>query len=155
MDTGIAVYPFGQGIGPLLLSYVDCTGIESSLLNCNHIDNPYYSYYYCSDAGVICPSCKLCIWVQIILTSELLSHVSYWILPCTTKIFLRENLKRENFITQKFPDLRYDCASVHTWWLCKRVLLSWINSNTGHSMHLTTCTSSHLALRLGWEKKLI
>ena len=55
----------------MLLYFVRCTGTESSLLNCSHelIDYYYnYHYYYqryCSyynDAGVVCPSRKLCVW---------------------------------------------------------------------------------------------
>ena len=71
--AAVAVYraAFGQGTGPLFLYNVRCTGTESSLLNCSHelIDYYYnYHYYYqryCSyynDAGVVCPSRKLCVW---------------------------------------------------------------------------------------------
>ena len=83
--VGVAVYSaaFGQGTGPILLSEVGCTGTESSLLSCNHVEIlRYCSHFY--DAGVICPSCKPCIWVQIVLTSVSCCHsetgVSYWIL---------------------------------------------------------------------------
>ena len=56
----IAVFDaaFGQGSGPVLLSGVRCSGTESSLLSCSH------GVAYCShssDAGVVCPPCKLSI----------------------------------------------------------------------------------------------
>ena len=54
--TGAA---FGQGTGPTYLNSVQCTGTESSLLSCSHsgIGATYCSHS--SDAGVVCPSCKL------------------------------------------------------------------------------------------------
>ena len=61
---GIAVSQaaFGQGTGFVLLSYVGCNGSESSLLSCSHsgIGVHYCSHY--EDAGVVCPTCKSCIW---------------------------------------------------------------------------------------------
>ena len=57
---------FGQGSGPVLLSYVRCTGNESSLLSCSRSGTPSCSGY--SHAGVVCHSCKFCIRY----TSELL-----------------------------------------------------------------------------------
>ena len=59
---GIAVRQaaFGQGTGFVLLSYVGCIGSESSLLSCSHSDVTYCSHY--NDAGVVCPTCKSCIW---------------------------------------------------------------------------------------------
>ena len=50
---------FGQGNGPVLLSYVGCIGNESSLLSCSQSGTPSCSHS--SDAGVVCPPCKLCI----------------------------------------------------------------------------------------------
>ena len=50
---------FGQGTGPLFLVNVRCTGTESSLLSCSRSGIAYCSHS--SDAGVVCPSCKLCI----------------------------------------------------------------------------------------------
>ena len=76
----------------MLLYFVRCTGTESSLLNCSHneIDDYYYDYdyyliyHYCShysDAGVVCPSCKLCVWLfgtnTKVLTPELLSQLDW------------------------------------------------------------------------------
>ena len=56
----IAVFQaaFGQGIGPVFLSNVRCTGAESSLLSCSHsgIGVSYCSHY--EDAGVVCPPRK-------------------------------------------------------------------------------------------------
>ena len=63
----IAVYraTFGQGTGPVLLTHVNCTGTESSLLSCSREGTSlrqcshYRSYYTVfQDAGVVCP-CKL------------------------------------------------------------------------------------------------
>ena len=73
--VGVAVYQaaFGQGADPVLLRNVECTGTESSLLSCNPVETLRYCPHS-QDAGVICPSCKPCIWVQIVLTSELLSQ---------------------------------------------------------------------------------
>ena len=50
---------FRQGTGPILLSYLECNGTESSLLSCRRRERPgfgYCAHYY--DAGVVCP-CKL------------------------------------------------------------------------------------------------
>ena len=53
-----AVYraAFGQGTGPVLLRYLNCTGRESSLLSCN-LRSGLCSHS--QDAGVLCPPCKL------------------------------------------------------------------------------------------------
>ena len=49
---------FGQGIGPVFLYNVSCTGTESSLLSCRQsIGVPSCSHL--QDAGVVCPPCKL------------------------------------------------------------------------------------------------
>ena len=63
-------YPaaFGQGTGPLLLNVVGCTGTESSLLNCGHLD--VFECLFYNDVGVVCPSCKSC-FNRIIVSSEL------------------------------------------------------------------------------------
>ena len=50
---------FGRGTGPIFLDGVRCTGTESSLLSCSRSGNAYCSHS--SDAGVVCPPCKLCI----------------------------------------------------------------------------------------------
>ena len=74
---GVAVRQaaFGQGIGFVLLSYVGCTGSESSLLSCSHgIGVTYCSHY--QDAGVVCPTCKSCIWcIEFSLLSYCCSKV--------------------------------------------------------------------------------
>ena len=47
---------YGQGSGPMWLSYLYCTGNEGSLLECargSDIGYPYCSHSY--DVGVICP----------------------------------------------------------------------------------------------------
>ena len=67
---------FGQGTGFVLLSYVGCTGSESSLLSCSHsgIGVTYCSHY--QDAGVVCPTCKSCIWcIEFSLLSYCCSKV--------------------------------------------------------------------------------
>ena len=53
-----AVYraQFGQGTGPILLSYLSCSGRESSLLSCRHRS---HSCSHSQDVGVVCPPCKL------------------------------------------------------------------------------------------------
>ena len=77
VDNGAA---FGRGTGPIFLYFVRCTGTESSLLNCSHngMDDYYFDYidyyllyHYCSyysDAGVVCPSSKLCVWHNSAIT---------------------------------------------------------------------------------------
>ena len=53
---------FGGGTGPILLSWVRCTGTESSLLRCGHYG--VHINNLCShsnDAGVVCPTRKSCI----------------------------------------------------------------------------------------------
>ena len=58
---GVAVHQaaFGQGTGPVLLSYVTCTGTESSLLSCSRTDTYLHRCSHFYDAGVVCPPCKL------------------------------------------------------------------------------------------------
>ncbi len=61
---------FGQGTGPIFLSAVACTGMESFLLNCSVIATQgLHSCTHEMDAGVGCPSkcsyftmgsCRLC-----------------------------------------------------------------------------------------------
>ena len=43
---------FGQGIGPIHLDNVQCTGTESSLLQCTY--SPIHNCGHIEDAGVIC-----------------------------------------------------------------------------------------------------
>ena len=49
---------FGLETGPALLSNVECTGTESSLLSCSRSGIPSCSHS--NDAGVICPLGKSC-----------------------------------------------------------------------------------------------
>ena len=60
--VGVAVFQaaFGQGTGPVLLSYVRCTGADSSLLRCSRIGTYLHQCSHSQDAGVVCPPCKLC-----------------------------------------------------------------------------------------------
>ena len=50
---------FGQGTGPIYLYGVGCTGTESSLLSCSHSGIGVTYCSHSSDAGVVCPTCKL------------------------------------------------------------------------------------------------
>ena len=43
---------FGEGFGPILLDYVQCTGNEAALLDCTHTDHSQCDHS--SDAGVDC-----------------------------------------------------------------------------------------------------
>ena len=50
---------FRRGTGPILMSYLECNGTESSLLSCRRRERP--GFQYCAhnyDAGVVCP-CRL------------------------------------------------------------------------------------------------
>ena len=50
---------FRRGTGPILLSYLECNGTESSLLSCRRRERPGFEYcVHAYDAGVVCP-CKL------------------------------------------------------------------------------------------------
>ena len=53
---GVYRAAFGQGTGPILLSLLNCTGRESSLLSCGHTSGPCS---HSQDVGVVCPPCKL------------------------------------------------------------------------------------------------
>ena len=73
---------FPQGTGPIILDDVRCSGNESSLLSCRHGGiGVIASCYHSDDAGVVCPPCKLRIFLVqlIIFTSVLLSgfYVTY------------------------------------------------------------------------------
>ncbi|XP_062572735.1 deleted in malignant brain tumors 1 protein-like isoform X2 [Saccostrea cucullata] len=50
---------FGQGTGLVLMDDVRCNGTESSLLQCDHIDNLHHSCDHSKDAGVICMKAPL------------------------------------------------------------------------------------------------
>ena len=45
---------FGEGSGNILLSNVDCTGTEDSLLDCAHSGLYSHTCFHSSDAGVVC-----------------------------------------------------------------------------------------------------
>ena len=53
-NLGGRVRYFGSGTGPILLSNLYCTGIESSLLECNQQSCDVTSCTHANDAGVIC-----------------------------------------------------------------------------------------------------
>ena len=43
---------YGEGFGPILLDYVNCTGTEATLLDCSHTNHSQCDHS--SDAGVDC-----------------------------------------------------------------------------------------------------
>lgn len=48
---------FGFGIGPIHMTYVRCTGTETSLANCAYSTDPFELFFFCHhifDAGVRC-----------------------------------------------------------------------------------------------------
>ena len=47
---------FGQGVGPVWLDEVLCSGGEQSLLECSHSEVGAQNCRYSEDAGVICSS---------------------------------------------------------------------------------------------------
>ena len=49
---GASFSQFGQGIGPIHLDNVQCTGTENSLLQCTY--SPIHNCAHFEDAGVIC-----------------------------------------------------------------------------------------------------
>ena len=56
-SSGVAFYSsyFGQGLGPILLDSITCTGSESTLLSCGHLGfNVTRSCYTYETAGVRC-----------------------------------------------------------------------------------------------------
>ena len=55
---------FGQGTGPVYLNSMGCTGTESSLLSCSHSGIGVAYCSHSSDAGVVCPSCKLHVYTS-------------------------------------------------------------------------------------------
>ena len=55
-STAVYYAGFGQGVGPIHMVYVYCSGYESQLLDCYHngMGNYYCGHY--EDAGVNCSS---------------------------------------------------------------------------------------------------
>ena len=47
---------FGQGLGPILLDDVQCTGQESELSLCLHSDVGVHNCVHGEEAGVVCTS---------------------------------------------------------------------------------------------------
>ena len=45
---------FGQGAGPILLSDVQCSGTETSLIECYWTAHDIHTCLHSEDAGVIC-----------------------------------------------------------------------------------------------------
>ena len=58
--TAYSYARYGQGSGPIHLSYVACTGTEDALVNCTHFPNYIRYCRHYEDAGVLCQS-KFCI----------------------------------------------------------------------------------------------
>ena len=56
---------FGQGTGSLVLKNIGCSGTESSLLRCSHQVVGVTTCSHSEDAGVVCPTCKLCTSVLV------------------------------------------------------------------------------------------
>ena len=57
---------FGRGSGPIWLDYIECSGNESSIFNCNHRGiGVHSSSYWCrshyDDAGAVCYNGKRCV----------------------------------------------------------------------------------------------
>ena len=52
---------FGQGVGPVWLDEVLCSGGEQSLLECSHSEVGAHDCRHSEDAGVICSSEYLCL----------------------------------------------------------------------------------------------
>ena len=50
---------YGQGTGPILLSGLDCSGSESSLLSCKHDGIGEHYCAHSEDAGVRCGNTKV------------------------------------------------------------------------------------------------
>ncbi|KAL5491146.1 hypothetical protein EMCRGX_G016379 [Ephydatia muelleri] len=48
---------FGQGVGPVWLDEVLCSGGEQSLLECSHSEVGAHNCRHSEDAGVICSIC--------------------------------------------------------------------------------------------------
>ena len=69
---GLAVFyggTYGQGIGPINLDDVACSGAEASLLFCTY-DSNTADCTHAQDAGVRCHSCKsLCLECTFSITS--------------------------------------------------------------------------------------
>ena len=59
-DAAVAVHQaaFGLGTGPVFLSTVKCTGIESSLLSCSHHIGVITFCSHFDESGVVCHPCK-------------------------------------------------------------------------------------------------
>ena len=45
---------YGQGVGPIFLEYVHCSGFEESLLDCDHNGLGLSTCGHWEDAGVVC-----------------------------------------------------------------------------------------------------
>lgn len=53
---------FGEGIVPILVDDIECTGSEDSLLNCTY-DSSTFDCTHSDDAGVACLAAReLCFW---------------------------------------------------------------------------------------------
>ena len=55
-STAVNYAGFGQGVGPIHMVYVGCSGNESQLLDCSHNGTENYYCSHAEDAGVMCTS---------------------------------------------------------------------------------------------------
>ena len=62
---------FGEGRGPIWLVDVQCTGNETSLLNCSHYGLGHHYCEHHSDAGVVCGSAVTGSKLNIIIVIEI------------------------------------------------------------------------------------
>ena len=83
---------FGQGAGPILLHVVHCNGSETSLLDCNYLNQS--NCVNNAEAGVRC-SGKYCILKQLSITLDV-----FLLTPCSKQ----HQLFRREFETSKWSE---------------------------------------------------